>query len=434
MAEIVEFSPAWRDRLQRSSTGGIRTNLHNAVICVRALNLPVFYDEFRMELIVEKPLPWDDHADRPWTERDDGEATLALQRMDVQTSTQTVAQAIDLVARSITRHPVREYLSALTWDGVSRVDGWLHRHLGVQDTAYSQAVGQMWLISAVARIMRPGCKVDHTIVLEGPKQGRGKSSALASLCPRPEWFSDSLPPITDNLKEARQHLRGVWIVEIAEMAAMRKSSAETIKSFLSCQSDRYRPSYGRREIVVPRQCVFSGSVNLDQYLIDPTGNRRFWPVLTGEINVEAIRSDRDQLWAEAVYLFSTGCKWWPDTSEFRDVAAVEQNARVAVPLGDPRLWLREFVETETMPGWRPDGPGDTAPQWIAGEMVSSAKMLGSYREWVRGLRGAGVKTAQNKDFWEVLSGAGFSVRKTKTGNFRVFPEDEKCVEWLDACK
>jgi predicted P-loop ATPase len=224
-------------------------------------------------------------------------------------------------------HPVKTYLHGIQWDGVERLDRWLSVYLGAADTEYSRAVGSRWLISAVARIFRPGTKADCCLILEGP-QGIRKSTALRTLAG--EYFTDELADLGS--KDAAMQTRGVWIIELSELDSLSNSDVARIKAFMSRTTDRFRPPYGMRLMESPRQCVFAGTVNHSTYLRDETGGRRFWPVTCGRIGIDELARDRDQLWAEAKVRFDTGAPCWLETAELVHMAADQQIERYD---GDP---------------------------------------------------------------------------------------------------
>jgi hypothetical protein len=224
----------------------------------------------------------------------------------------TVHQAVEARARERSFHPVRNYLQALRWGGKARVGRLFVDYFGAEETEYTEAIGTMFMVSMVARVFEPGCKCDYMPVLEGP-QGNNKSTALGILAG--EFFDDHMPALDS--KDAKEHLRGKWLIEFAEMLPHTRAEAELFKAFVTRTVERYRPSFGRREVVEPRQCVFCGSTNKSQYLRDETGNRRTWPVITDEIDLDALRRDRDQLFAEATALYRGGCAGGPIASSSR---------------------------------------------------------------------------------------------------------------------
>ena len=276
----------------------------------------VAYDEFALCLQKRQPPPYAHGTTGEWDAQDDSRTAMWLARLNPEwkftPSSDLVAEAVEVLGRANAFHPVREWLQSSPWDGNARLDSWLHQYLGVADTEYTRLVGRWWLMGAVARIVAPGRKFDYCLVLEG-RQGKGKSQALSIL--GGEWFGDTDLDLAH--KDAMSALRGKLIYEIAELGGLMKAEERKQKSFLSRQVDEYRPVYGRREIKAPRQVVFAGTTNEFEWLKDPTGGRRFWPVECGEIDLEGLRSVRDQLFAEAYFCILADERFWPTAEQQR---------------------------------------------------------------------------------------------------------------------
>lgn len=261
----------------------------------------VKYNVFSEKIEICKKLPWSDSSNiksfiRGWTDDDTVLCKVHLaQSYGYEIGRNQIDEAIIALAHSHRYHPVKNYLKELTWDSISRIDTWLIDYCKADDNVYVRDVGRKVLIAAIARIYDAGCKFDNILVLEG-KQGTGKSRALATL--GGEWFADSIGDISN--KDAVAALQAKWIIELSELEPVTKAQSETLKAFISRQSDRCRLAYERHIRDFPRQCIFIGTTNNSTYLKDETGGRRFWPVkLNGFIDLEKLAKDRDQLWAEA---------------------------------------------------------------------------------------------------------------------------------------
>ena len=333
------------------------------------------YNEFACRVLALREPPMRE-TDRPsvpcvgeWTDAHTSRVRAWMAGLGFEPGKDATDSAVEIVARGQTFHPVREYLAGLTWDGTKRLDRLLVTYFGARPSPYVALVGAKFMISAVARVREPGCKVDTMLILEGP-QGIFKSTA-AKVLAGDEWFADTA--LDFESKDAAQCLQGKWIYEIGELASFNRSEVTKIKAFVSSQADNLRPSYGRRNQDFPRQCVFIGTTNAKNYLGDTTGNRRYWPVACGAIDVEALRRDRDQLWAEAAARYGAGERWWLEGEEVA-LAMAEQAEREAEDPWEAKIeaWIAAGAAPVGQAGptflKRPRGPrtGFTMAEVLAG--------------------------------------------------------------------
>lgn len=340
---------AWRARLKRDkdwNVTGCLANVHDVLLHRAEWQGVIAYDEFAQRVVKFKPTPYGGPDDNnEWTSVDDTRSAIWMTHEEGMSPTSaTVAEAVEVVARLNPFHPVRDYLNGLpAWDGVGRLDHWLSDFLHVEDSPYVRLVGRFFLLGMVARVMEPGCKFDYCLVLEGT-QGLRKSTALSVL--GGQWFADT--DLDLHNKDAMSALQGVWLHEFAEMGSVARVEATKQKSFLSRREDKYRPVYGRRDIRVPRQLVFAGSTNEWAWNKDPTGGRRFWPVMiTAMIDVEGLALVRDQLFAEALVAYRAREPYNPSPEQQRDLFDPEQLAREA---GDDLVdALYEWVHLQVAP-------------------------------------------------------------------------------------
>lgn len=332
---------SWMDQLIHGKNGPSKNvaNVQRVLQLTPEFRGALALDELRQNFVLTRKTPVGGPG--PGTDQTIRKIAVWMQERGFNVAIQTVRDGIYTEAGDNAFHPVQQYLNSLRWDGVRRIDKWLCRYANAAANDYTHAVGPKWLISAVARAFKPGCKADAMLVLEGP-QGTGKSTAFSIL--GGEFFSDQVSAFDS--KDSSMEVTRWWIIEHAELNSLSKAEASQIKAFVSRQSERFRMPYERVVSDVPRCCVFGGTVNPDGngYLKDATGARRFWPVEThGKINTEALRQDKDQLWAEAVVRYRNGDVWWLSPEEEK-LAGEEQEDRF-----EHDSWeqpIATFVETK----------------------------------------------------------------------------------------
>lgn len=282
----------------------------------------VALDEFALKVVKRKPPPYEGGAVGEWSDTDDARTAMLLQRQYGFTpSSALIHEAVAVLADGNRVHPVREWLAGLVWDGTPRLEHWLVDFVGADDSEYVRLVSKWWPMGAVQRVLRPGCKFDYSLVLEG-EQGKKKSSAFDVL--GGAWFGDT--DLDFSNKDSMLALQGKLIYEIPELGALARSDERRQKSFLSRRFDEFRPPYGRGFVKVPRQMVFCGTTNEWEWNKDPTGGRRFWPVAckAEEIDIVGLADVREQLFAEAYALVLAGERYWPTAEEQKRLFDPEQ--------------------------------------------------------------------------------------------------------------
>ena len=349
----AEFSDEdWQNGLELDKSGHVKNTLHNlTIILENDPNLKgVVFNQLLDGMEIKGEVPWK-HPSKFWRDADDAQLISYVDAHYGTFSARNYDIAVTKVADDRAYHPIREFIESLPeWDKVPRVDTLLVDYLGAGDTAYVRAVTRKTLCAAISRVLRPGCKFDSMLVLNGP-QGVGKSTLIAKLAG--EWFSDSLNLGDTKDKTAAEKLQGYWILEIGELAGMRKADLDKVKAFISRQDDKYRASFGRRVTPHPRQCVFFGTTNSERgYLRDITGNRRFWTVKTpGGIRLHpwdltdmAVR----QIWAEALFYVKAGERLYLD-ADLEQEARGEQ--REAMEQDDREGLVRAYLDRLLPDNW-----------------------------------------------------------------------------------
>lgn len=311
-----ETDDSWTSKLKLTEKGLIAQTATNIVTILNndpKLKGCLAYDDFSHAIVLLSPPPWRTKSKRGawgrlWAGVDDARLRVYLEENYGLVGKDRVADAVVTVATDNLTHPIRDYLDGCEWDGVPRVETLLIDYLGAEDSPYTRAVTRKTLTAAVARIYSPGCKFDHMLTIQG-RQGIGKSTLPAKLAG--EWFSDTVTSVQG--KESLEQIQGSWIVEIGELAGMRKAEVEAVKLYISANVDKFRAAYERRTKDYPRQCIFIGTTNETQFLRDVTGNRRFWVVDTPNEPARNLWKDLTPdivklIWGEAKEFYKKGEK------------------------------------------------------------------------------------------------------------------------------
>lgn len=366
LMDSVHDAADWISEFRRSEKGTITPTLFNTLHVLE--NDPAWqgvlaFNQFSYRITKRTAAPVATSAAGEWVDIDDVRLQVYLTKSyGFEPKKATVMDAVTEVAHAHPFHPVREWLGCLKWDGTPRLHRLLGEYFGCASTPHTAAAraegaghaarlmkylelaSVKWIVGAVARIMRPGCKLDTMLVLEGG-QGVFKSTSIRVLF-GDEWFSDSKLTIGD--KDALAQMQGKWCYEMSEMDAHRKADDTAFKQFLSSPVDRVRWHYGKRAEDVPRQCIFVGTTNMDHYGKDETGMRRVWPAVVGRVDLAAIATDRNQLFAEALELFRNGTPWWVS----RDVIALDPSADpVDGPVTEWDIFDEQGEQRQNLDAW-----------------------------------------------------------------------------------
>lgn len=373
-AEVEDLN--WAQELElNNQTGTIKATIDNIWLILE--NDPNLKGKFALNEFAGRgeilgDLPWSSFDKRrAWADNDNSGLYWYFEKIYKITGNGKIDSALSLHSEKHKFNDVKNYLISLTWDGIPRLDTLFIDYLGAADTPYTRAVTRKAFTAAVARAMEPGCKYDTMLILSGP-QGIGKSTLLAKMSKG--WFNDGIR--TFEGKEASELLQGVWLVEIGELDAFRRTDVARIKQFLSLRSDRFRAAYGRHVKDIPRCCVFFGTTNTSEYLRDRTGNRRFWPVDVGvEQRKKSIWRDLDaemnQLWAEAVMRWRMGENLYL-VGELEEAAKTVQESHREV--SSKEGVIVDFLEKPIPEGWNTWGL-DKRRMYLGGTVTGEMKLV-----------------------------------------------------------
>ena len=345
----------WEERLSRDKQGRVEPEPRNVLAILlndEALAKAVRYDEFGRKLVVSKDLPWRPASfSSSWRDEDDSCLRNYLSLRYQLNGRFAIEDSLSQITLQNRFHPVRDWLNSIgtQWDGVRRVDRLLVDYLGAEDSPYVRAVTRYVLLAAVKRIFEPGCKFDEMMVLSGA-QGIGKTLILSKL--GGEWFSNSFKDVEN--KDSWQSMTGKWLIEIGELRAKKRSDEDAMKNFLSKTEDVYRPAYGRYAQSFPRQCVFIGTVNDDEFLNDATGGRRYLPIeckgiKQGSKVANMTKETVEQIWSEVYLLYKSGV----DVRLPQSIMAKAEEVREEYTSGnDDVAFIEEYLDRKIPVNWQ----------------------------------------------------------------------------------
>ena len=348
-----DYSDEWKGDLEYSKSGKLQCTIGNIILILEndpALRGHIVHDLFAGFDGVVGGLPWNKKATQ-WTDSDDANLRVWLETNYGLTGKEKIADALTAVLTRHSYHPIRDYLNGLTWDGTPRLERLIIDYIGAEDTELNRVMTRKHFTAAVTRVFKPGCKYDYCLVMTGP-EGAGKSTLLNKM--GGQWFNDSIT--TTEGKEGMDQLRRAWIIEMGELASIKRSDVESIKAYLSKRVDIYRAAYARRTAEHPRQCIFCGTTNEALFLKGDNGNRRFWVIAVDPTLrkysawQDAIDRDRDQLWAEAMHYYQMGEKLYLD--DRLEAQAKQRQAEYNDDHDDPLAdMLLNFLDTKLPADW-----------------------------------------------------------------------------------
>lgn len=348
-----DYSDEWKADLEYSKSGKLQCTIGNIILILEndpALRGHIVHDLFAGYDGVVGGLPWNKNATQ-WTDTDDANLRVWLEKNYDITGKEKIADALTAVLTRHSYHPIRDYLNGLTWDGTPRLERLIIDYIGAEDTELNRVMTRKHFTAAVTRVFKPGCKYDYCLVMTGP-EGAGKSTLLNKM--GGQWFNDSIT--TTEGKEGMDQLRRAWIIEMGELASIKRSDVESIKAYLSKRVDIYRAAYARRTAEQPRQCIFCGTTNEALFLKGDNGNRRFWIIAVDPTLrkytawQDAIDRDRDQLWAEAVHYYKQGEKLYLD--DRLEAQAKQRQAEYNDDHDDPLAdMLLNFLDAKLPADW-----------------------------------------------------------------------------------